>query len=353
MIRWLKPAPAEITDPRELRTRRQAFFSAVGAGDLAALGPMASAHQLFDRSPLFRAVDVLLDQGQDTRLPELADLASLEKGPAVRIWRALCDHIEGRAGALQRLRASTERPGLGRRWRGSGGLWEVYITAPRLGPPEAASGPGPTIVQFWDSPDVPDDVAGCMAAWQAMAGPHHRLFDAADAADYLRDHHGPDAAETFRACPHPAMQSDYFRLGYLAVEGGIYADADSKPLEGMIRRWPSLSGRTVLWFRTHVPWITISNGLIAAAPGTVLLEAAFAEATRRLRSTPAERDLLWLAGPIMLRQVIAQLAASGRLDPILSMTSRLVQDQLFQGFAAAYKRDGRNWRIWRRDWRKT
>jgi hypothetical protein len=35
---------------------------------------------------------------------------------------------------------------------------------------------------------------------------------------------GPDSR--LRACPKPAMRSDYFRLCFVLAEGGLYVDAD-------------------------------------------------------------------------------------------------------------------------------
>ena len=59
-----------------------------------------------------------------------------------------------------------------------------------------------------------------------MLGFDHLLFDAEEAREFIERQLGPRHEEAYSKCYHPAMQSDYFRLCYIYVEGGCYVDAD-------------------------------------------------------------------------------------------------------------------------------
>lgn len=86
-----------------------------------------------------------------------------------------------------------------------------------------------TIVQFWDNKDdLPIDVMHCIHTWKAreLEGFQHFLFYEESALDFILTHLGFKYADAFKACYHPAMKSDYFRLCYMYVKGGIYVDVD-------------------------------------------------------------------------------------------------------------------------------
>ena len=93
--------------------------------------------------------------------------------------------------------------------------------------PSAHAQPIPkTIVQFWDSPDIPDDIARLMKSWDRCEGFEHRIFNDHTALAFIEDHCTAKVLKAFRMANHPAMRSDIFRLAYLAVSGGVYVDAD-------------------------------------------------------------------------------------------------------------------------------
>ena len=85
------------------------------------------------------------------------------------------------------------------------------------------------IVQFWDRLDrLPHDVQGCIETWRRIEeqGFERLLFDKQQARDFIFKNLGLRYSHAFDKCYHPAMQSDYFRLCYIFVEGGCYIDAD-------------------------------------------------------------------------------------------------------------------------------
>jgi len=85
------------------------------------------------------------------------------------------------------------------------------------------------IVQFWDDLDrIPRDVGECIETWRKteVQGIERLLFDKHHAREFIRRRLGPRHKQAYDKCYHPAMQSDYFRLCYILVEGGCYIDAD-------------------------------------------------------------------------------------------------------------------------------
>jgi mannosyltransferase OCH1-like enzyme len=85
------------------------------------------------------------------------------------------------------------------------------------------------IVQFWDDLDqLPGDVGECIETWRKTEeqGVERLLFDKRQARDFIYRKLGLRHKQAYDKCYHPAMQSDYFRLCYILVEGGCYIDAD-------------------------------------------------------------------------------------------------------------------------------
>jgi hypothetical protein len=85
------------------------------------------------------------------------------------------------------------------------------------------------VVQFWDdSARLPVDVRECIKTWRKIEqqGVERVLFDKHEAREFICRKLGPRHGHAYDKCYHPAMQSDYFRLCYIFVEGGCYIDAD-------------------------------------------------------------------------------------------------------------------------------
>jgi hypothetical protein len=85
------------------------------------------------------------------------------------------------------------------------------------------------IVQFWDDLNrLPDDVGECMETWRRTEeqGVKRILFDKNQAREFIFQRLGQRYKQAYDKCYHPAMQSDYFRLCYILIEGGCYIDAD-------------------------------------------------------------------------------------------------------------------------------
>jgi hypothetical protein len=96
-------------------------------------------------------------------------------------------------------------------------------------PAEYLIKPQRRIVQYWDNLDkLPPDVGECMDSWKVLEEQGFELlvFDANSAQEFIRRYLGPRYNKAFEKCYHPAMQSDYFRLCYIFMQGGFYVDAD-------------------------------------------------------------------------------------------------------------------------------
>jgi mannosyltransferase OCH1-like enzyme len=85
-----------------------------------------------------------------------------------------------------------------------------------------ANKPPKRIVQFWDDLDrLPGDVGECIDTWRAIEeqGLERLLFDKHQAREFIHRKLGSRHTQAYDKCYHPAMQSDYFRLCYILVEG--------------------------------------------------------------------------------------------------------------------------------------
>lgn len=95
--------------------------------------------------------------------------------------------------------------------------------------PRFAAKPPRRIVQFWDNPSCfPGDVRDCINSWRQLEaqGISLILFSHEEARSFIAAKLGMRHLAAYDRCYHPAMQSDYFRLCYILLEGGCYVDAD-------------------------------------------------------------------------------------------------------------------------------
>lgn len=166
-----------------------------------------------------------------------------------------------------------------------------------------------TIVQYWNDPVPPPEIAAIMRSWEAAAGFAYQRFDRNRALAFLRARLGIDWAKALKHAASPAEESDYFRLCYLMLEGGIYADCDDwlvGDAEVLARESPGL---TVML----EPRGTIGNNLIVAAPRHPVLVWAAVAARRALLER--HNDSTWTkTGPGLLTRAVARHLARGDAD---------------------------------------
>jgi hypothetical protein len=235
------------------------------------------------------------------------------------------------------------------------------------GPGEPAiRGPGvpPVVVQFWhDRNRIPSDVLRCISSWTALqaAGFEHQLFDDTSARALVAAL-GPRFRSAFEACGHPAMRSDYFRLCYLLVRGGIYIDADDvynggeldvadrrlqvQPLcfdlddDDMVPKADYL-GPTE---RDDRRIFYVNNNPLIAPPRHPIISRALHRATGRLLDGAV--DIQSTTGPGNLTASIVAHSLSYPEAPPSFVFLRHWDEVATSCWPLSYRTDERNWRLW-------
>jgi tetratricopeptide (TPR) repeat protein len=269
--------------------------------------------------------------------PALAELAALQKQPpgprAAALLTIVRSQPDSTAAAVSLMVA----------------LRQAGRLAPAARHPVAGDEPPETVVprrltQFWDSPEPPADVRALMATWRDKnPGLETTLFDDETAQAFLRRHVPPTVLAAYLRVREPAQKADIFRLAYLTVNGGIYADADDRclrRLDHLLRGNPEL----VLYQEDHG---TLGNNFIAAKAGhPVLVHAMFRAANAINRG---DTDNVWLStGPGLLTRAFAKFLAMQTADGILPPgVVVLHRRELFRAIAihcsAGYKKTERHW----------
>lgn len=337
--------PASIVHLLSARRRRSHFLERLRAGRLDQLAGIIGNRDPFTGSDaLFQAVDLLMREGLTHRLPELAMLARTSTPFAACIWRALCLWHEGAEvqaiEALQRISGDMAFNGYERR---GARAWALYLRCRRF----VAVTPGAPValMQFWDTDKPPSDVSAEMQVWQDLAGPAYTRLSLETARDLFREQFGSASVALYDKCPHPAVQSDLARLGWLLVNGGIYVDADARMRPDFAEIYPCLAGRTVLWFRTRSAALSVANGFIAAPAGAPIVREAFQEACRRIGSG-REHHVFDYAGPNLWTEMALKNAEAGCLRNACALSDGEVARNVLGQINARYKAGAKNWRLW-------
>lgn len=202
------------------------------------------------------------------------------------------------------------------------------------------------IYQFWDSAEPPEDVAELMKSWQdCNPGWFYRCFNLAEAREYLAAHATVDVQRAYRSARHVAQKSDIFRLAVLAIEGGVYADADDRcmgKLDSLV------ADRELVLRQEHLG--SIGNNFIAVTRGHPLVVAALTGAVTAVMRGDGES--MWLStGPGLLTRTFAAYLSddADRLQGLLGAKRVLLDWQLkpfcTSGCRASYKSSPRHWVI--------
>ena len=328
--------------------RRKYFRAHLDGRRFGHLPTIVGRQDPFPSGALFSAVDRLMTDGQDALIPELATLAEGQNAFDRGVFKALCRHAEGDTqAAITHLNRYGEGDRFGPFRRMCARAWALFLQMPRLADAPPPGTAGPEILQYWDHTEPPSDVSMAISAWQRFADAHH-LLDATTARAFLTETYGTDAGRIFDLCAHPAIQSDFVRLGWLAHNGGLYVDADARMAQDFAAHWPRFADRTVLWFYTHAAKGHFTNGIISAPAGSPLMLAAFEETGRRISDDP-DGHVYRLGGPGMLTDVVLATAARGELSNAFVMTTDYVRRNVMTQIDAAYKADERSWHNWQRD----
>lgn len=169
-------------------------------------------------------------------------------------------------------------------------------------PPERGDAVPPRrIVQYWDQGSPPPDIAALIETWKADSAFDHVLHDRQSAMRFLEEACAPEMLVAFRRLRTPTMRSDFLRLAELALNGGIYADADDRLLVSPERL--VAPGRGLRLFRASVG--CIPNNQIAVVPGHPVIVRALDLALAAIFD--GDVDMPWgLVGPGLLTRALAR-----------------------------------------------
>lgn len=226
------------------------------------------------------------------------------------------------------------------------------------------------IVQFWDRFDsLPKDVQECMETWTKVEeqGIERILFDKKQARDFIFENLGLRFLYAFDKCYHPAMQSDYFRLCYIFVDGGCYIDTDdvysgvqiqhlfndgqlkiqplcydiamNKMVSPLIFTKPGANTDSWIFYFNNNPLIACSEHPI--------IERALTQATLQLELEIRNRlpDIQSTTGPGNLSKSIFDIVMqNAEMEHTLNVLCNW-EDIAKSKWDLSYRNDSRNWRL--------
>lgn len=227
-----------------------------------------------------------------------------------------------------------------------------------------------TIIQFWHNlQELPEDIERCISSWTHWTsyGYNHHLFDERSAKKFISEALGSRYERAFNLCYHPAMQSDYFRLCYLLVNGGFYVDADDEcigtkidwlfddsrlkvqPLCYDIASATMVNPLIFLQNNAYNPnWIFyFNNNPLVANQGHPIIEYALQQATVLLETAGDKvlPEIQTTTGPGNLSKTIFELGSKS-----FEVESNLLVLRDWESFAISkwplsHRNDNRNWRL--------
>jgi hypothetical protein len=226
------------------------------------------------------------------------------------------------------------------------------------------------IVQFWDNLErLPKDVGECIETWRKAEeqGVERILFDTHQARDFIRRRLGTRHMQAYDKCYHPAMQSDYFRLCYILMDGGCYVDADDVYdgsqiqhlfSDGRLRIQPlcyDVATSTMVpptLFTTSganaASWIFyFNNNPLIAGSGHPLIEHALAQATQSLEKDTMNGlpEIQSTTGPGNLtKSIYDAVTETGELEQALLVLGDW-ETIAKSRWELSYRNDPRNWRL--------
>jgi len=205
----------------------------------------------------------------------------------------------------------------------------------------ALAGVPAQIIQFWDSAEVPGDVAAIMHSWQEQNPDYAvKLFDDGAARAYLQARFAPPVLQAFLRAREPAQKSDIFRLAVLGLEGGVYADADDRCVGPLA---PLLGAQDQLVVYQE-EFGTAGNNFLAVGPGHPMILNALDQAVMAINRSDSE--IVWLStGPGLMTRVFAQAYFTpGALPGRTRLLDRRGLGRVVAMHCmASYKRGARHW----------
>lgn len=157
------------------------------------------------------------------------------------------------------------------------------------------------IVQYWNSTDLPDDIAGMVNTWRDAKGFKHTLYNREMARNLLHRDFGPKWAKAFQMAKTATEEADFLRLCLVAKYGGVYADADdilTGDLAGLLD-----CGAGAVLHLAHFGGNVGNNFFAARAEHPLIVIAA--KTVRQAMLTRSNESVWQKAGPGLLSRMTA------------------------------------------------
>ena len=159
------------------------------------------------------------------------------------------------------------------------------------------------LTQFWDSEDIPGDVVDLWRAGASRIQITHTLFNDKTVQDFLTKRMPPSVLTAYRQVREAAQKADIFRLAMLALEGGVYTDADDRSLRTLDTIIPE--DANLVLYQENLG--SAGNNFIAAAPGHPVLVTALQAVVGAINR--GDTDAIWLlSGPGLLTRALVHTA---------------------------------------------
>lgn len=231
------------------------------------------------------------------------------------------------------------------------------------------------IIQYWhDLDNLPDDVNDCLTSWEPNLGRgfKRKLFDDSRAIEFIKSEFGEPYVTAYKCCHHPAMRSDYFRLCYMLLNGGMYVDADEFYLDqcldflfqnNLLKLQPlsyDVSSNSMIDPKVFMQkenksrnWIFyVNNNPLVGPPNHPLIDSALKRATNTLLTNLDNgttcSDIQSTTGPgnlsaCLVKHSITIKSASNEIDfQFIKNWDSISQSK----WPLSYRNDERNWRLW-------
>jgi len=197
------------------------------------------------------------------------------------------------------------------------------------------------IVQYWNTAEVPASVKQVMESWKRENPSFdYELFDYSRAYVYLKVNYGREIGLKFKSIKQPATQADFFRLAYLAKEGGVYVDADDFCRQG-IDQFLNKKAEIIL---LREDFGAIANNFIACVPQHQIIEKTFDLVLENLSRYNNEGP--WFStGPAVLTSVTADaLVKVGSKTGTVIVDYKEFRSYVFQDCKLNYKLSDTHWK---------
>jgi hypothetical protein len=141
------------------------------------------------------------------------------------------------------------------------------------------------IMQYWDNPTVPSDVAELMEACRH----HHKEYEYVkltedDAKDFILERYGSEMLSAYESCFHVSAKSDFIRFAYLYDRGGFYVDADELCTKPFTRYFTFPDVEQVFSFSRALT-SCINTWFIGTIPGSRIIELSLNNCVKNIRNT--------------------------------------------------------------------